>query len=201
MCAIVCDSSTSYRGLSVDLRREFRFSNSFFEARGRVKGHRRRNARPPEHTSNTSDGCVVRLSESSRRHNVWRRRLPADIADMPRLTSGGCMRTGLGRACLCALLIAVCGGAYAAGTDEAGHSASSAKASPTSRQADGRVSGQGSAGGMQPSTPGGSTGNTAGSARLPTQGSSGGRQPVTPVPPAGGANQDTSAGKSKPASE
>jgi hypothetical protein len=107
------------------------------------------------------------------------------------------MKLILRNACLCALMVAMVGGVHAAGTQGEG-SAPNAKTPPPSAQADGRVSGQGSAGGMQPSTPGGNTGNTAGSARPPAQESSGGRQPVTPT---SGADHDTSGGKSKPASE
>ncbi len=111
------------------------------------------------------------------------------------------MKLILGNACLCALIVVVIGGAHAAGTEGQGPSASSSKESAAPGQGDGRVSGQGSAGGMQPSTPGGNTGNTADSARPPTHESSGGRQPVTPVTPASGANHNPSARKIKPASE
>jgi hypothetical protein len=108
------------------------------------------------------------------------------------------MKLVLGNACLFALMVALMGAVHAATTREETPSTPSSKTSQISGKADNRVSGQGSAGGMQLTTPGGNTGNTAGSARPPAQGSSGGRQSVTP---AGGANYDPSAEKSRPASE
>ena len=90
------------------------------------------------------------------------------------------MKMVLRNACLYSLMVATIGGVHAANAQGRG-SAPNAETPPPSEQADGRVSGQGSAGGMQPATPGGNTGNTAGSARPAAQESRGGRQPVTPA--------------------
>ncbi|MDR5740413.1 MULTISPECIES: hypothetical protein [unclassified Caballeronia] len=49
--------------------------------------------------------------------------------------------------------------------------------------------GQGSAGGMQPRTPGGGTGGSGDGLRTPGQGSSGGMQPTTPGAHGGTSNQ------------
>ncbi|QSN64570.1 hypothetical protein [Caballeronia sp. M1242] len=99
------------------------------------------------------------------------------------------MKPLLLKACLCALTLGFFGLAYAAGTGDAASSVDTGKAS-------GRVSGQGSAGGMQPATPGGTADTSAGNARPAAQGSAGGMQPVTP-----GTSQGTGDGKAKAGTE
>ncbi|WP_250536710.1 hypothetical protein [Caballeronia sp. AZ10_KS36] len=99
------------------------------------------------------------------------------------------MKPLLLKACLCALTLGSFGFAYAAGTSDAASSVDTGKAS-------GRVSGQGSAGGMQPATPGGTADTSAGNARPAAQGSAGGMQPVTP-----GTSQGTGDGKAKAGTE
>ena len=96
------------------------------------------------------------------------------------------MKLDLGKACLCTLMLGLFGAAHAAGTSD-GQSAPKAGTSVETGQANGRVSGQESTGGMQPSTPGGGADNSAGGTRPAAQGSSGGAQPVTP----GGNDQGT----------
>ncbi|WP_250475845.1 hypothetical protein [Caballeronia sp. GAFFF1] len=93
------------------------------------------------------------------------------------------------KACLCTLALALFGSVYAAGTGDAASSVDTGKGS-------GRVSGQGSAGGMQPATPGGTTDTSSGNARPAAQGSAGGMQPVTP-----GTSQGTGGGKVKSGTE
>jgi hypothetical protein len=107
------------------------------------------------------------------------------------------MKANIRKTCLCTLVLGLCGTVYAAGTETDSAATSNVRPSVDTGEANGRVSGQGSAGGMQPSTPGGGAGGSAGTARATGQGSSGGRQPVTP----GGADQGSAGGKAKPARE
>ncbi|CAH2780168.1 MAG: hypothetical protein CBHOC_1148 [uncultured Caballeronia sp.] len=74
------------------------------------------------------------------------------------------MKLDLGKACLCTLMLGLFGTAHAAGTSD-GRSAPKAGTSVETGQTNGRVSGQESTGGMQPSTPGGGADNSAGSTR------------------------------------
>ena len=105
------------------------------------------------------------------------------------------MKSSVRKACVFGLNVMLSTVVHAAGSGETQSTEPRTGAPVDTGQADGRVKGQGSTGGMQPSTPGGRADSSADSDRPSTQGSAGGRQPVTP---GGGLNKGSDNGESTP---
>jgi hypothetical protein len=87
---------------------------------------------------------------------------------------------------VCGVILAVVVGASAPARSQPTGAANTGSQTQTQRTpGEGRVSGQGSSGGMQPSTPGGAPDSSPSNGDAGARGSAGGMQPATP----GGGNQ------------